>query len=95
MTVEWRAYQKRGEGGKENLVVELEGAEGRRNMEIGLGRKGGAPSRVETRLGVTFNAIKIGAPRMLGVELIGEGFHGNGEFSGPRFVFFVHDDAPT
>src|SRR6516165_10385589 len=64
-------------------------------MKTGLGGKRGTPRGVKARLGLSFDAIKIGTPGVMRVEGGSEAGHRNGEFRGPGFCGSVLEDAAT
>ncbi len=75
------------------IILEDDGAEGGGNVEIWLGGVGGAPGGVKARLGLAFDAEKIGAPCMFGIERGSKTLQGDGEFGGPGFGGGIEHDA--
>src|SRR5207342_2164984 len=74
-------------------ILEYEFAKRGGHMKTRLRGEGGTPRGVEARFGLTFDAIEIGAPRVIGIECGSEAGNGNGEFRGPGFRGSILDNA--
>src|SRR5690348_12993003 len=75
-----------------SLASEGQFAERCRNVEIGHGRAGWLPSRIESRLARPFNSKEISAPGRVGIELFRQTFHRQGKFRRPALALLIHSD---